>query len=101
MSGSLMAGLETRLAHLDQAQLFGLVYKHLAQVDQAQLVALAAVSCGQSKEAMAEANSMLVPRWAVDEILLSPDLLACIMEPLSLDDGAVAAVSKVLSLIHI
>ena len=95
MSGSLMAGLETRLAHLNQAQLFGLVYKHLAQVDLAQLVALAAVSCGQSKEAMAEANSMLVPRWAVDEILLSPDLLACIMEPLSLDDGTVAAVSKV------
>ena len=87
--------LKMRLAHLNQAQLLGLVYTHLTQVDQAQLVALAAVSCGQSKEAMAEANGMLVPRWAVDEILLSPDLLACIMAPLSLDDGAVAAVSKV------
>lgn len=87
--------LKMRLAHLNQAQLLGLVYTHLTQVDQAQLVALAAVSCGQSKEAMAEANGMLVPRWAVDEILLSPDLLACIMASLSLDDGAVAAVSKV------
>ena len=44
---------------------------------------------------MVEANSMLVPRWAVDEILLSPDLLVCIMASLPLDDGAVAAVSKV------
>ena len=87
--------LKMRLAHLNQAQLLGLVHKHLAQVDMAQLVALAAVSCGQSKETTAKANGMLVPRWAVDEILLSPDLLACIMAPLSLDDGAVAAVSKV------
>ena len=52
----------------------------LADLSHAELLRVAAIGCGESRAAMAEANRMLsaanpLPTWAVDQVLLSPDLL--------------------------
>ena len=52
----------------------------LADLSHAELLRVAAIGCGESRAAMAEANRMLsaekpLPAWAVDQVLLSPDLL--------------------------
>ena len=52
----------------------------LADLSREELLRVAAIGCGESRAAMAEANRMLctakpLPTWAVDQVLLSPDLL--------------------------
>ena len=52
----------------------------LADLSHAELLRVATIGCGESRAAMAEANRMLsatkpLPAWAVDQVLLSPDLL--------------------------
>ena len=52
----------------------------LADLSREELLRVAAIGCGESRAAMAEANRMLctakpLPAWAVDQVLLSPDLL--------------------------
>ena len=71
----------------------------LSRLTHAQLLRLVALGCNESTQMMAEASRMLAPLWAADrtaeEVLLSTDLLDCIMASLALGDAAVASVCKV------
>ena len=56
----------------------------LADLTNSELLRVAAIGCSESRAAMAEANRMLsaakpLPSWAVDSVLLSPDLLPKLM----------------------
>ena len=58
------------------------------------LVELTARMCHASADALSLANAALsehVPPWAVEDVLLSPDLLPRVFATLELEDGAAAA----------
>ena len=69
----------------------------LADLSHAQLVEIAAAGCEASAEVKNRADALLaahkpLAQWAVEGVLLDPDLLTVVLAPLQLEDGAAAAV---------
>ena len=69
----------------------------LADLSHAQLLEIAAAGCDASTEVKNRADALLaahkpLAQWAVEEVLLSSDLVPHLLAPLQLDDGAAAAV---------